>query len=396
MHIISLRRPQDLKKLMQEFSVDKYGIEIMLPKAIARLVRFDGLSNIAANILKQEMLSFGADVAIARGALTGQAKQTDGLLIGNLSQYKKLIAKLKRQPFGLDKFSRDLEKTLNNFQKEKFILDLGRHKLNLGRRALIMGIANVTPDSFSGDGLYGLSAERIARIIDEKVKLGADIIDLGAESSRPGAKRISPKEELKRILPVLKLLNKTLHVPLSVDTYKPQVARAALDNGASLINDITGLRSKGLGKIIARYKAGIILMHMQGNPQTMQKNPRYKSLISQIIVYLDNSIKRALDVGIDKDKIIIDPGIGFGKTLGHNLEILKHLSDFRSLGFPILVGVSRKSFIGVITKQLPQERLSGSIAASILAVINGANIVRVHDVKETKEALQVIDAIVRN
>jgi len=396
MHVVSSQNPGAIRKLMQEISVDKYGIDIMLSKAITRLVRFNSLTNIAANILKQEMLSFGADVAISRGALTGSIKKTDGLIMGSISQYKKLIEKLKIQPFGLSVFSKELEKILGNYQKEKYILTLGKYRFDLSKRTLIMGIANLTPDSFSGDGLYGLPAERICRIVDEKIRNGADIIDLGAESSRPGARAVSAKEELKRILPVLKILTHRIKILVSVDTHKPEVARAALDNGAALINDITGLRDKRLAKLIARYKAGVVLMHMKGTPRTMQKNTQYKSLISEIMAYLDGSVKIALDAGISKEKIIVDPGIGFGKDLEHNLEILKRLSEFKSLGFPLLIGVSRKSFIGKLTNTLPQERLYASIAASILAVINGANIVRVHDVKQTKEALLIIDAITRN
>jgi len=395
MHVIFNLEAPDIRKLMQEIGADKYGIEIMLPKAVSRLIKFGGLSNIAANILKQEMLSFGADVAIARGALTGTVKKTDGLIMGNLFQYRRLIEKLKFQPFGLSGFSRDLEKIINNYQKEKLILSLGKSRFNLKLRTLIMGIVNLTRDSFSSDGLLGLAPERIARIVEEKVKSGADIIDLGAESSRPGAMPIQAKEELRRILPVLKIIAKRIKVPISVDTSKVEVAKAALDNGASLINDISGLKNKKMAKLISRHKASVVIMHKKGIPQNMQKNPAYKSLISEIIQYLENSVGIALDAGIKKEKIIIDPGIGFGKTLEHNLKILARLSEFKSLGLPLLVGVSRKSFIGKLTDTPPQERMHGSVAASVLAVLKGAEIVRVHDIKETKEALRVIDAIIK-
>ncbi|MDD5236901.1 MAG: dihydropteroate synthase, partial [Candidatus Omnitrophica bacterium] len=338
MHVVSYSKFRDLKRLMQEITVDNYGINLMLPKAITRLVKFNGLSNIAADILKQEMLSFGADAAIARGSLTGEAKRTDGLVMGNLSQYKKLIDKLKSQPFGLSGFSLDLENTLENYQKEIFILDLGKYRFDLTRRTLVMGVVNLTHDSFSGDGLYGLAPERIARIVEERVKNGADIIDLGAESSRPGARPIPVKEELRRIMPVLKIITKKIKAPVSIDTYKPEVAQIALDNGAVLINDISALKNKKMAKLISGYKAGVVLMHKKGSPLTMQKGPVYKSLITEIIQYLDDAINTALNAGIKREKIVIDPGIGFGKTLGHNLEILSRFSEFKSLGFPLLVG----------------------------------------------------------
>ncbi|MCM8770644.1 MAG: dihydropteroate synthase [Candidatus Omnitrophica bacterium] len=395
MHAISLRQPQDLRKLMQDIGVDKYGIDIMLPKATHQLIKFRKLSSIAANILKQEMLSFGGEVAITRGALTGQVKKTDGLIMGNLSQYKKLMDKLKQQPFGLNEFSRHLEKAIGNCQEKRLVLNLTKFKFDLSQRTLIMGIVNLTPDSFSGDGLYRLAPEQIFRIVEEKIKNGCDIIDLGAESSRPGARPISAKEELNRLLPILKILVKKTKIPISIDTYKLEVARQVLDNGAVLINDITGLRNKKLAKLIARYNAGVVIMHMKGNPQTMQKNPVYKSLIDEIIEYLERSVNIGLDAGIKKEKIIIDPGIGFGKTVEHNLEILARLSEFRSLGFPLLIGASRKSFIGKLTNKPVQERLFPSIACAVLAAINGANIVRVHDIKETREALKVLDAIIR-
>jgi dihydropteroate synthase len=192
---------------------------------------------------------------------------------------------------------------------------------------------------------------------------------------------------------VLKALAKKIKVPISVDTYKPEVAERALANGAAMINDITGLRNPKMAKVVAKYKAAVAIMHMQGNPRTMQKNPRYVSLIDEIIEYLADAISRAEAAGIDKEKIIIDPGIGFGKTAEHNLQILKRLSEFKALGKPILVGPSRKSFIGRVLNLGPQERLFGTISSCVLAAAGGAKILRVHDVKEVKQALKVADTI---
>jgi dihydropteroate synthase len=386
---------EEIKKIMQGVRVDPYGIEIMLPKTDHYLIRIGSISNMAANILKQEMLSLGGDVAIAREALTGRLKKTDCLIIGNLAQFSLLKQKLNRQPFGLNRLASDLNSTLENYNTDRFMLDLGRFKINLKGRTYIMGIVNLTSDSFSGDGLYrqGLSPKGTAPYVEQLIKDGADIIDIGGESTRPGARPVSVKEEINRVIPVIKLLAKKIKVPISIDTYKPEVAQQALDNGAVIVNDITGLRNPKIIKLVVRYKAGAVIMHMKGNPRTMQNNPVYKSLIEELIEFFDFAIKRVQDSGIAKEKIIIDPGVGFGKTLEHNLKILKRLSEFRVLGRPILVGTSRKSFIGKILNIPPKERLFGTIASSLWAVKSGAKIVRVHDVKAVKQALSVADAI---
>jgi dihydropteroate synthase len=256
-----------------------------------------------------------------------------------------------------------------------------------------MGIVNITPDSFSQDGLYPSSLERIIDIAEEMVCDGADIIDVGGESTRPGAKPVSLKKELSRITPVIKALARKIKKPISIDTYKPEVAKRALDNGAVIVNDITGLRDHNMAKLIAKYKAGVVIMHMKGSPRTMQDNPRYVSLIDEIIEYLGCAIKKAEGAGIDREKVIIDPGIGFGKTTEHNLEILKHLAELRVLGRPILVGASRKAFIGKILNVGIQGRAFGTAAACALSAKLGAQLVRVHDVKEVRQALKIYESI---
>jgi len=409
MRILQIHHPKDLKRIMQDIKVDAYGIKIMVPKAINHLVRINSLSNIAANILKQEMLSLGGDAAIARDALTGGTKKTDCLLIGSLSQFNRLHSKLKMQPFGLNKLAQDLSLTLNYYQKDNFTLDLGRYKLNLkSGRSYIMGIVNLTPDSFSGDGLYrqgqfptcpersrreGTVPKEVVSYIEKMAEDGADIVDIGGESSRPDAKPVSAKEELKRTIPIIKKIAKKIKVPISIDTYKPEVAEQALDNGAVMVNDITGLRNPKMLKVVSQKKCGVVIMHMKGEPRTMQNNPAYTSLIDEIIEYLNKAIDRAISAGIDRERIMVDPGIGFGKSLKHNLEILRNLKEFRILGRPLLVGPSRKSFIGKILNLGPRERTFGTVSCCILASKNGANILRVHDVKEVKQALKVTQAI---
>lgn len=401
MRILQPSNHKELKKLMQDIKVDPYGIEIMLPKAVNHLVRINSISCIAANILKQEMLSLGGDVAVARDALTGKVKKTDCLLMATLSQFNRLTEKLNRQPFGLNRLAHDLSDNLTNYQKDEFNLDLGRYKLILRQgKTYIMGIVNLTPDSFSADGLYRTAysvqriadSKRVVEFVERMVDDGADIIDIGGESTRPGAEPIPVKEELERTIPIIKKIARKIKVPISIDTYKPEVARQALDNGAVMVNDITGLNNK-MAKIVSKYKAGVVLMHMKGNPRTMQNNPVYKSLIDEITEYLDKAISEAVAWGIDRERIIVDPGIGFGKTLEHNLEILKRLREFKILGRPMLVGPSRKSFLGKILNAGPQERIFGTVSACVLAVKNGANVIRVHDVKAVKQAFKVFDAI---
>ena len=382
---------------MKEIGVDPYGVKIMLPKACACLIRLSAVDNISANILKQEMLSLGADAAIARGALTGAAKNTDILLIGRLNQFTALANKLKNQPFGLKKLAVELDENIKNYTKSNFVLSLRQGSLNLGDKTQIMGIINLTPDSFSHDGLYRQFSNNYPALALSQAKTmvndGADIIDLGGQSSRPGAKNISLREELRRVEPIVKLLAKKIKAPISIDTTKPEVAKAALDAGAQIINDISGLRNKRMMKVAARYKAAVVIMHMLGKPANMQKIIAYKSLIEDISDYLRKSIALAQAAGIKPDKIIVDPGLGFGKTPAHNLEIIKHLSDFKALGKPILLGPSRKSFIAKVLKSESESRANGSLAACVMAAEGGVNIVRVHDVKQTKQSLRMVEAV---
>lgn len=270
-------------------------------------------------------------------------------------------------------------------------LTLGPYKLNLSKRTHIMGILNVTPDSFSDGGLY-LEKERAIEHAFRMVSEGADIIDIGGQSTRPGSIEIEEKEELKRILPVLKGLVGKIKVPISIDTYSSHVACECLKEGAHLINDISGLRfSHDMAEVISRFNAGCVIMHIKGRPQYMQDNPTYIDLFGEIIDYLKEGISIAEKASISQ--IIIDPGIGFGKTLSHNLKLIKGLNRFKVLKKPILIGVSRKSFIGAILNLPVPERIEGTEAAVSYAIIKGAHIVRVHDVKRIKRVVKIIDAI---
>ncbi len=271
----------------------------------------------------------------------------------------------------------------------------GKYGLPIGKRTLIMGVLNVTPDSFSDGGEFQ-NPENAARHAVSMVKEGADIIDIGGESTRPGAKKITPEEEINRIKDVLEILIKKVDVPISIDTYKSQVAEYALSRGASIVNDISALRADNdMAKVVAKYGAGVVLMHIKGAPETMQENPHYEDLIGEIYGYLDSSIHIAVRAGIDEEKIIVDPGIGFGKTFEHNLTILRELSRFKKLGKPILVGTSRKSFLGKLLNKDVKDRLYGTLASSAIAIVNGADIIRVHDVGQMKDVATVVDILKR-
>ncbi|HHT9108249.1 MAG TPA: dihydropteroate synthase [Candidatus Wunengus sp. YC63] len=281
----------------------------------------------------------------------------------------------------------------DNFKRALFDVAYPHGKLHLGRRTHVMGILNVTPDSFY-DGKRYNTAENAVNHALKMIEEGADIIDVGGESTRPGAYPLSEAEELKRVIPLIKMLSKQTRKPISIDTYKAKVAEKAIGAGASIINDIGGLlMDKHMATVAAEAKAPVIIMHKKGTPRTMQKNPIRKNAMSEIISYLQKSVSRAVEAGIDENKIILDPGIGFGKTLRQNLEILKRLREFKSMGFPILIGTSRKQFIGAVLKLSVQERLNGTLATLAVAVINGAHIVRVHDVREAVQVVRICDAI---
>lgn len=268
--------------------------------------------------------------------------------------------------------------------------------LDFSTRTSIMGILNITPDSFSDGGLFfekSAAVKRAFQIAEE----GADIIDIGGESTRPGSEPLPLEEELRRTIPVIETISKELTIPISIDTCKAAVARRALDAGASMVNDISGLRfDPDMPGVVSEFKVPVVIMHIKGSPENMQKNPVYEALIPEILDYLREGIAIAESAGVSRDRIIIDPGIGFGKTFEQNLEIINNLRMFTLLEMPILIGPSRKAFIGRILEDAPTgERIEGTAAALAIAVMNGANILRVHDVKEMRKAAKVADAVKR-
>ncbi len=273
------------------------------------------------------------------------------------------------------------------------LLHLRSRDIDLEQKVVVMGILNVTPDSFYDGGRYTGEDEALARV-EEMIGEGADIIDVGGESVRPGVDPVGLNEELGRVIPVIEKIKRQFSIPICVDTYKAEVARQAIEEGAEMVNDISALRfDPGLRKIVAGYGVPVILMHIKGTPKNMQDNPRYGSLMEEIVSYLESSIKLAEEAGADGRGIIVDPGIGFGKTTAHNLEILRKLEELASLGKPILVGLSRKSFIGNVLGLPQEERLEGGLAATCMAVWRGARLVRTHDVSPTRRAVDMVQAI---
>ena len=274
------------------------------------------------------------------------------------------------------------------------ILSWNGFNLDFANKTHIMGVLNVTPDSFS-DGGFFFDRESAVRHAHYLIENGADLLDIGGESTRPGAAALPLEEELRRTIPVIQVVARSVHIPVSIDTCKAEVARRALDAGASIVNDISGLRfDPALPQVVAEYGVPVIVMHIKGTPKDMQTHPVYEALIPEIMDYLRCSIRLAVDSGIPEDRVIIDPGIGFGKTVDHNLEIIKNLKEFTLLGRPVAIGVSRKSFIGkLLGGAPPSARLEGTAAAAAISIFNGAHIVRVHDVKEIVKVARVADAI---
>jgi dihydropteroate synthase len=389
--ILQIRNLQEAKTELEKIKVSSQGVEVMSPKCLGMSIKLTDVHVGAANILKQEMLSVGGDAAVARGVVNGVEKVSDVILLGNADKIKKLIKKLEYQTiFGLTEIKNDLVKMLSIRQNKcNFIFNIKGEDSDLSNPK-IMGILNITPDSFS-DGSKFISVEKAVEHALQMEKDGADFVDIGGESTRPGAKKIELQQELDRVIPVIQKIREKSDIPISIDTYKSEVARAAITVGADLINDISALRfdEKMVNVLLDNPSVPIILMHMLGTPANMQKQPFYEDVIEEILTFFDERIKYCNSRGIDISRIIVDPGIGFGKRQEDNLEILKKFGEFHALGTPVLLGASRKSFIGRIYKSKAEERLAGSLASTALGLEGRANIIRVHDVKEHNQFLKV-------
>lgn len=324
------------------------------------------------------------------------------VVVENEDQFKEII---NRMLVGNKKEEAlELSQQWINLQKKHFKINYKGKFINLGTKTVIMGVVNVTPDSFSNGSENYKDINYILNKVSKMLEEGADIIDIGGESTRPGAEPVSVDEELERVIPVIKALRKELgdRFFISVDTYKSVVAKASLEEGADIINDISGMSfDPDMVKVVAKYDCPIVINHIKGTPKNMQQGDiYYDDVVHDIIKFFKNQINYGLKNGIRPDRFIIDPGIGFGKRVEHNVEIIKRLNEFKILGLPILIGISRKSFLNIILKNLltkkdvePKDRLYASLGATAYAVLNGAHIVRVHDVKETAQFLTILDTV---
>lgn len=388
--VVIIDDQKEARLFLDQIGVDPGAYPYMQPKALHRCIKLKSISCRAANIIKQEMLSKGGEAAIKRDALKFEGF-TDVLLMGTLKHYRLLTQKLRVQPFGLKELAGEIEGILKNFSQEAWSVPLpGGRTLELGSRPYIMGILNVTPDSFSDGGRFYDHTSAIERALLMREE-GADIIDVGGASTRPDAQIIDEDEELRRVLPVVeKIASEGLLV--SVDTFRGRVARECLEAGAHIINDVGATRlDPDLLPVLVEYQAPSIFMH---NRLQLDQGKPYSDLVADIVEELNQAVKKVEAAGLNKDRIMLDPGIGFGKDPAQNRILLKRLKEFKSLGLPLVVGASRKRFIGATLDQEVKERLEGSLAVVAVAVMNGASIIRVHDVKESVRVAAMAAAVV--
>lgn len=387
--ILYLDNMQVAKEEIRKIGVDAASIPWLSPKAIHMAVKLENISPLAANIIKQEMLGKGGDAAVNKDVAGGRADRSDILMMGTYGQYNRLVYKLSMQPGVLKDIAEELQRLLSTVDKGKpEHFECGKFKLAIGEKTYVMGILNVTPDSFSDGGKYN-NIDFAVRKAKEMAAEGADIIDIGGESTRPGHEAVDVLEEIGRVVPVVERLSKELDIPISVDTSKALVAEKALQAGAHIINDVWGLQREPLiAEVAAKYGAGVVMMHNK-------EDKKYQDLMGDIIRFLRKSVEIAEKAGLSRENIAIDPGIGFGKTLENNLEVMRRLKELDSLNLPVLLGTSRKSMIGNILDLPVGERLEGTAATVTLGIANGVDIIRVHDVKEMTRVARMTDAMVR-
>jgi len=385
---------ESIVKYLYDLQVDTAGINIIKNKVSKYNIEIRDIRVPAGLILKQEALSLGAEVAIPKSFIVSEDIKKTGtiLLLATEKQLNSLISKIRLQQFGLDILSNQIKKILDTKKMKWFFSDYNLD-CSIGKYHL-MGIVNITPDSFYDGGKYNSDIKTILNYVEKQINDGADIIDVGGQSTRPGSEEISEEEEAKRVVNVIKEIKQNFSVPVSIDSYNYNVIKQCLDMGADIVNDITGLNNDDrIAELCKAYKTGLILMHMQGMPLNMQDNPTYDDLVNNIIDSLDNSIETALLKGANIETIVVDPGIGFGKTTNHNLEIIKKINEFKSLSRPVLLGLSNKSFIKKILDLDIDKRIIPTVASNCMAYLNGGSIFRVHNIKENKQALEIIKQI---
>ncbi|NMC33265.1 MAG: dihydropteroate synthase [Veillonellaceae bacterium] len=388
--VVRLSGTEEATAWLRRMNCDPSGVAIMAPKAIFRTVCVESVPTKAANLLKQTFLAKGAEVAVARGTADLSAEYTDVLICGTLKHYRLALAQLRQQPWGLPDLAKAVEQALANDSRSlsNHYQVHNCHWTVQSRRTLVMGILNLTPDSFSDGGQHNQLDQAVARarqMVDE----GADILDVGAESTRPyGATPISAQEEMDRLLPALEKILAAVNIPVSIDTYKSEVAEQALRIGAHMLNDIWGLqREPVMAELAVKYDVPVVVMHNRQSAESTQ------DIMGELTKFFRDSLRIGRAAGMQETQFILDPGIGFGKTTMQNLEVLGRLAELRSLGFPILVGTSRKRFIGEVLGLPVEERDEGTGATVVHSILNGAAIVRMHDVKMAKRMAVMTDAL---
>ena len=394
--VLEWDRLSEIAREIERTESDPEGVGIMTRKGRIFPVRLSDVPLKASPLLKQELLSVGGDAAHARGVADHSVPSSPVLLLATWGQYQRLLPKLRRQPFGLAELAREVDRALRQYVQHGPRSVEGAHRpFTLGDRPRVMGVVNVTPDSFSDGGRFldpAAAATQALRLAEE----GASLVDLGGESTRPGATPVSAEAEWRRIAPVLEALRGRIPVPVSIDTRHAEVARQAIDAGADLVNDVEGLRSEEMRRVVARSNAAAIVMHMRGSPATMQEDLVYADLRGEVFRALADATDAAVGSGIPAEKLLVDPGLGFGKSAEQSLELLVHAGELRSLGFPVVVGASRKSFLGtVLDPSASGERLEAGLAAAVLAAEHGVALVRTHDVGPTVRALALVAAAER-
>ncbi len=394
------RNLNDIVVEMVRLGIPPRKLEAMATRGLFQVLRVTGVSPAAGRIIKEEMLAAGGDAAMPLSAYEATSPHSfDLILMGSLDTYRVCIEKSASNSPELTEICSRIKTVLLRVEGSvgPEPIDWPDGPMTFGSKTYVMGIINCTPDSFY-DGGRNLAFDDALTSARDMIEAGADILDIGGESTKPGAEPVPVDEEIKRTVPLIKALHSEYPgIRISIDTYKAKVARAALEAGAAMINDISALGlDAALASVAADSGVPLCLMHMQGTPADMQKNPSYPGDVCyEINVFFRRRIAAAVEAGIKETQIVIDPGIGFGKTLEHNLEILSRLSEFKSHGRPLLVGASRKSFIGATLDLEPGQRLEGSLAAAVLAVVGGTDIIRVHDVRETVRAVRLADAVIR-
>lgn len=393
--LLDLTAPGRAEAELRRVGADPAGVAKMTDKAGFLALKAHGVRAPGANILKQEMLALGGEVAVGRGVVNCSVERTDVVILGTRKQVRALLGKLRPQPFGLRGLAAELEAALGA-PGHAFELAWHGGVLRLSERPHVMGVLNVTPDSFSDGGDFADPRAALDRAL-AMVEEGADVLDVGGESTRPGSLGVDAEVEISRVVPLIEYLAPRIPVPISVDTTKAPVARRAAQAGAAIVNDVSGLRlDPELAAATAEAGCALVVMHMRGTPRTMQADTGYADLVAEVWGALHESVAAAVAAGVPRGRVIVDPGLGFGKSVAGNLVLLQRLGELTSLGCPILVGASRKSFIGkTLGIDAPKDRLEGSLAAAVVALWNGAHLLRVHDVRATRRALDLAWAVRR-